>query len=75
MAVAVGFSAYLNDLLDNVFGFHLPTSALATRCSPRASSPARWFNLPALLMLIMLLTWILVRGVRESARDQQHAWC
>src|SRR5271169_1424313 len=24
MAVAVGFSAYLNDLLDNVFGFHFP---------------------------------------------------
>src|SRR5580693_3726830 len=24
MAVAVGFGAYFNDLLDNVFGFHLP---------------------------------------------------
>ena len=24
MAVAVGFSAYFNDLLDNVFHFHLP---------------------------------------------------
>src|SRR5271154_4665023 len=24
MAVAVGFSAYLNDLFDNLFGFHLP---------------------------------------------------
>src|SRR5205807_8787126 len=24
MAVAVGFSAYLNDILENLFGFHLP---------------------------------------------------
>ncbi len=26
MAVAVGFSAYLNDLFDNLFGFHLPAA-------------------------------------------------
>ena len=29
MSVAVGFSAYFNDLLDNLFGFHLPQAALA----------------------------------------------
>jgi len=65
MAVAVGFSAYLNDLLESVFGFHLP---------PRLSGPiiaggqftGNWYNLPALIVLL-LLTWILVRGVRESS--------
>jgi len=65
MAVAVGFSAYFNDLLESVFGFHLP---------PRLSGPiiaggqltGNWYNLPALIVLLVL-TWILVRGVRESA--------
>ena len=27
MAVAVGFSAYFNDMLDSVFGVHLPRQA------------------------------------------------
>jgi APA family basic amino acid/polyamine antiporter len=65
MAVAVGFSAHFNDILDSLFGFHLP---------PQLSQPiiaggvftGAWFNLPALLILLAL-TWILVRGVRESA--------
>ncbi len=66
MAVAVGFSAYLNDLLDNVFGLRLP---------PQWSNPpivggahsGSWFNLPALCILL-LLTMLLARGIRESAR-------
>ena len=41
MSVAVGFSAYLNDLLDNLFHFHLPHAALAARSLRRASVPAR----------------------------------
>ena len=65
MAVAVGFSAHFNDILDSLFGLRLP---------PRLSGPViaggaftgNWFNLPALLILL-LLTWLLVRGVRESA--------
>ena len=65
MAVAVGFSAYFNDMLENLFGLHLP---------PQLSGPmiaggrftGNWFNLPALIVLLVL-TWILVRGVRESA--------
>ena len=32
MAVAVGFSAYLQDLLENVFGFHLPAPLAFRRC-------------------------------------------
>ncbi|MGH9659328.1 MAG: amino acid permease, partial [Bryobacteraceae bacterium] len=66
MAVAVGFSAYLNSLFDSVFGFQFP---------PRLSAPmiaggeltGNWFNLPAALVLFAL-TYLLVRGIRESAR-------
>src|SRR5688572_2025683 len=65
MAVAVGFSAYFNDILEALFGWHLP---------PQLSGPmimggqftGHWFNLPALL-IILALTWLLVRGVKESA--------
>jgi APA family basic amino acid/polyamine antiporter len=66
MAVAVGFGAYFNDLLDNVFGFHLPfqlTQPIFIEGKPTGA----WFNLPSFL-LVMLITWLLVRGVRESAR-------
>ena len=31
MAVAVGFRRYFNDLLDNVFGFHLPLALFESR--------------------------------------------
>ena len=70
MAVAVGFSAYLQDLIDNVFGFHLPP-AIAYPMFPGAGATGGIFNLPALL-ITLAVTWVLVRGVRESARDQHH---
>ena len=41
MSVAVGFSAYFNDILDNLFGFHLPKQLVAADVSRRASAPAR----------------------------------
>jgi APA family basic amino acid/polyamine antiporter len=66
MSVAVGFSAYLQDLGDNLFGFHLPT-AIAYPLVPAPGSPSGVYNLPALL-ITMAVTWVLVRGVRESAR-------
>src|SRR5579863_2134895 len=66
MAVAVGFGAYFNDLLDNVFGFHLPMQ-ISNPVLAAGKATGAWFNLPAFL-LIMALTWILVRGVRESAQ-------
>ena len=65
MSVAVGFSAYLQDLFDNLFGFHLP-QALAFPPLPAPGGPAGIFNIPALL-ITLLVTWVLVRGVRESA--------
>jgi APA family basic amino acid/polyamine antiporter len=66
MAVAVGFGAYFNDLLDNAFGFHLP-SQLTQPIFIEGKPTGAWFNVPSFL-LVMLLTWLLVRGVRESAR-------
>ncbi len=65
MSVAVGFSAYLQDLFENVFGFHLPAQ-IAFAPIPAPGQPAGWFNVPALVITIAV-TWILVRGVKESA--------
>jgi basic amino acid/polyamine antiporter, APA family len=66
MAVAVGFSAYLNDLLDGVFHIHLPKIS-ANPAIANGASTGSVFNVTALVILL-LLTWVLVRGVRESAR-------
>jgi len=65
MAVAVGFSAYLNDLLDGVFHVHLP-KAIANPTIVDGAYTGSVFNLSAFVILIVL-TWVLVRGVRESA--------
>src|SRR5580698_3839112 len=66
MSVAVGFSAYLQDLGDNLFGFHLP-AAIAFPAFPAPGQPSGVFNVPA-LSITLLVTWVLVRGVREGAR-------
>ncbi|HYI97847.1 MAG TPA: amino acid permease [Bryobacteraceae bacterium] len=66
MAVAVGFSAYFNDILDALLGFHLPRQ-LSEPMIVGGQFTGSIFNLPALLV-IMALTFILVRGVRESAK-------
>ena len=65
MAVAVGFGAYINDLLDNAFGIHLPM-ALSGPVIVDGKWTGAIFNVPAFVCL-MLLSWILVRGVKESA--------
>ncbi|MDX2268118.1 MAG: amino acid permease [Bryobacter sp.] len=64
MSVAVGFSGYFNDILDNLFGFRIP---------PEWSGPAlrggeltgNYFNIPSLIVMVTM-TWLLVRGVKES---------
>ncbi|HEX5432196.1 MAG TPA: amino acid permease [Bryobacteraceae bacterium] len=66
MAVAVGFAAYFNDLLENAFHIHLPAS-LSNPVFANGQRTGAIFNLPAFLLL-MVLSWILVRGVRESAK-------
>src|ERR1700728_906396 len=65
MAVAVGFSAYFNDLLDGVFHIHLP-KIIASPAIVDGAYSGSVFNLTALVILL-ILTWVLVRGIRESA--------
>jgi APA family basic amino acid/polyamine antiporter len=65
MAVAVGFSAYLKDLVLSLTGFELPR-VLTEPIFQEGRVTGAWFNLPALVVLVVL-TWVLVRGVKESA--------
>jgi APA family basic amino acid/polyamine antiporter len=64
MAVAVGFSAYIDSLLQS-FGIHLPV-ALSTPAYTPSTGWAFHFNILGFL-IVMLLTMLLVRGIRESA--------
>lgn len=65
MSVAVGFSAYFNVMCDYLFGRHLP-KALSEPAFVGTVPTGSIFNIPALL-IVMLLSWLLVRGVKESA--------
>jgi APA family basic amino acid/polyamine antiporter len=64
MAVAVGFSAHIDSLLQG-FGIHLPREFM----EPMFVSGARtgsYFNVPGFLV-VMIITVILILGIRESA--------
>lgn len=65
MSVAVGFSAYFNVMCDYLFGAHLP-KYLSEPAFIGLQPTGSWFNVPALL-IVMALSWLLVRGVKESA--------
>jgi amino acid transporter len=60
-AVAVGWSQYLNELLNNLFGVTIP-NALS-----QAPEQGGVFNLPA-VVLVGLCTLLLIRGASESAK-------
>jgi amino acid transporter len=60
-AVAVGWSQYLNQLSDNLFGFRIPESL------SQAPEQGGVFNLPAVI-LVFLCALLLIRGVSESAK-------
>src|SRR5206468_8528829 len=60
-AVAVGWSQYLNELFDNLFGFRIPESL------SQASEQGGVFNLPAVI-LVLLWALLLVRGVSAAAK-------
>ena len=66
-AVAVGWSQYLNELLDNLFGFTIPDSI------SQAPEQGGIFNLPA-VVLIVLCTLLLLRGA-ASRRRSTRSWC
>ena len=60
-AVAVGWSQYLNELLDNVFGFTIPDSL------SQAPEQGGVINVPA-VVLVLLCASLLIRGASESAK-------
>ncbi len=77
MSVSVGFAAHVVDLMD-WFGLHLPLHWISPAYLPTGLQDLAgnnlynpgWhfgFNIPAFL-IVMILTAILVRGIRESAR-------
>ncbi len=59
-AVAVGWSQYVNELLDSLIGIHLPAALSA------GPGDGGVVNLPAVVVVMMAAT-LLVRGIRESA--------
>lgn len=65
-AVAVGFSGYLNEFLQ-VFGLKLPPKLADPIFDSSGGLTGAYFNLPAFL-IVMILTVMLVQGIRESAR-------
>ena len=62
-APAVGWSQYVNKLLENFLGHGLPQALSA---APWDSDPG-WINLPAVI-LVMLCALLLIRGASESAK-------
>ncbi len=65
MAVAVGFSAYVDSLLRGL-GINLPPSLMNPVLNGSLHFTGAYFNLPGFLV-VMALTVILVIGIRESA--------
>ena len=63
-AVAVGWSQYVNKLLDNFFGHHLPQALSA---APWGETSPGIVNLPA-VVLVGLCAVLLIRGASESAK-------
>ncbi|ATL31137.1 amino acid permease [Streptomyces formicae] len=59
-AVAVGWSQYLNELLNSLTGWELPTALSA------GPGEGGVVNLPAVVVILLAAT-LLVRGIRESA--------
>ena len=63
MTVAIGWSGYFQRILDVYFGVHLP----AWMTAAPGSLPGAVINVPAVI-IVLLITTLLVIGVRESAR-------
>src|SRR5436190_4629135 len=70
-AVAVGWSQYLNELFDNLFGWTIPTALSQAPqqggCAHNLPCSDGLFNLPAVI-LIVLCSLLLIRGASESAK-------
>ncbi len=64
-AVAVGWSGYFNELLQNLFGFQIP-DALSYSPIPFEDNTTGIINLPAVVLVMMCMV-LLLRGASESA--------
>jgi basic amino acid/polyamine antiporter, APA family len=60
-AVAVGWSQYLNELLDNLFGFTIPENF------SNAPEQNGILNVPAVILIVLCML-LLIRGASESAK-------
>ena len=69
VAVAVGFSQYFNGFINSILQpFHLQIPAvLSGPIWVNGERTGSWFNLSGFLV-VFILTFLLVRGIRESAR-------
>jgi len=65
-AVAVGWSGYFNELLQNTIHVRIP-DALSYSPIPDGDNPTGLVNLPA-IVLVVLCALLLLRGASESAR-------
>ena len=65
-AVAVGWSGYFNELLENLIGWHLP-DALSYSPVPYEDNTTGIINLPAVVLVLMCM-FLLIRGASESAK-------
>src|ERR1700754_3668701 len=65
-AVAVGWSGYLNKLLDNLFGVQFPATLSAAPWPHVEGDPQTIINLPAIILIVMCAL-LLIRGASESA--------
>jgi amino acid transporter len=68
-ATAIGWSAYLNNFIENAFGWHIPEALRSPMIvSGKAGMEIHWgkINLPP-IVLIFMCGVLLMRGVRESA--------
>src|SRR6478752_2005158 len=63
-ATAIGWSGYLNKLLENLFGWQLPHQLMA---APWGNDNPGIVNLPA-MVLIGMCALLLIRGASESAK-------
>lgn len=63
-AVAVGWSGYFNELLDQLFGFTLP-DALSYSPIPYEDNTTGILNLPAVVLVLICMS-LLIRGATES---------
>jgi basic amino acid/polyamine antiporter, APA family len=60
-AVAVGWSQYLNEAFDNLFGFTIPENL------SNAPEQDGIFNVPAVVLILLCMS-LLIRGASESAK-------